>query len=51
MKERADPNARERAVGIARGDPAPGVCPEQAVEAVQDVLASTGDTCPDCPPD
>jgi hypothetical protein len=49
MKERADPHARERAVGVARQEPPAGVSPEQAVEAVEEVLASTGDTCPECP--
>lgn len=51
MKERADPHARDHAVSIARQHPPPGVSPEQAVEAIEDVLASTGDTCPECQPD
>ena len=46
-KDRADPHARERAILIARQDP-PGISPDAAVAAVQEVLASIGDTCPEC---
>ena len=45
-KDRADPHARERAILFARQDPPPGVSPEEAAAAVEDVLCSTGDTCP-----
>jgi hypothetical protein len=48
MRDRADPHARERALMIAREDPPPGVSPAQAVAAIEDVLGSIGDTCPDC---
>jgi hypothetical protein len=51
MQDHADPHARERAVETARREPPPGVAPQAAVAAVQDVLASIGDTCPECPPD
>jgi hypothetical protein len=51
MQDRADPHARERALLIAREEPPLGLSPEQAVTAVQDVLDSIGDTCPECPPD
>ena len=51
MRDRADPHARERAILLARRDPPPGVSPDQAVEAVADVLGSIGDTCPECPPE
>ena len=50
-KDRADPHARERAIMIARQDPPWGVTPDTAVVAVEDVLASMGDVCPECPPD
>jgi len=50
-KDRADPHARERAIMIARQDPPWGVTPDTAVAAVEDVLASMGDGCPECPPD
>lgn len=49
MKDRADPHARERALGIARRDPPPGIAPEVAVAEVGDVLNSISDTCPECP--
>jgi hypothetical protein len=50
-KDLADPHARERAIMIARQDPPWGVTPDAAVAAVEDVLASMGDVCPECPPD
>jgi hypothetical protein len=49
MQERADPHARERALVIARQEPPPGVSPDEAVAALDDVLGSIGDTCPECP--
>jgi hypothetical protein len=51
MQDRADPHARERALLIARENPLFGFSPEQAAAVVQDVLDSSGDTCPECPPD
>jgi hypothetical protein len=48
IQDRADPHARQRALVIARDDPPPGVSPVQAVAAVEDVLGSIGDTCPEC---
>jgi hypothetical protein len=48
-KDRADPHARERAFGIARRHPPPGVSPDDAAAEVRDVLDSIGDTCPECP--
>ncbi|MET4022239.1 hypothetical protein ABIB94_007408 [Bradyrhizobium sp. JR7.2] len=48
-KDRADPHAREHALGIARQDPPTGLSPEQAVAEVREVLNSIGDTCPECP--
>jgi hypothetical protein len=50
MQDRADPHARERALAAAREDPPIGVSPDQAVGAVEDVLGSIGDVCPECPP-
>jgi hypothetical protein len=49
-KDRADPHAGDRALVVAREDPPPGVSPDQAVAAIHDVLETTGDTCPECPP-
>ena len=51
MIDRADPHARERAIAVAREDPPSDLPPDQAVAAVQDVLDSIGETCPECPSD
>jgi hypothetical protein len=51
MQDRADPHVRERAVEIARQALPSGVSPEAAVAKLRDVLASIGDTCPECPPE
>jgi hypothetical protein len=51
MQDRADPHARERAFDVARRDPPPGVSLKTAVVAIEEVLDSTGDTCPECPPE
>jgi hypothetical protein len=51
MRDRADPHARERALAAARGDPPPGFSRDDAVAAVENVLCSIGDSCPDCPPE
>jgi hypothetical protein len=50
MQDRADPHARYRAYDIARRDPPAGVSPDEATDAITEVLDSVGDTCPDCPP-
>jgi hypothetical protein len=51
MKDRADPHARERALDLARSEPPQGWSLGQAAAAVEDVLSSIGDTCPECPPE
>jgi hypothetical protein len=51
MQDRADPHARERAFDIARLDAPEGLSQAEAVAEIEDVLASIGDTCPECPPD
>jgi hypothetical protein len=51
MQDRADPHARERALDIARQDPPDGLSVAAAIAEIEDVLASIGDTCPECPPD
>jgi hypothetical protein len=48
MKDRTDPHALEHARETARQDPPPGTSPDQAVAAIDDVMASIGDSCPDC---
>ena len=50
MVDRGDPDARERALAVARRDPPAGVSPEKAATAIDDVLGSIGDTCPECAP-
>jgi hypothetical protein len=49
IQDRADPHARQRALGLAEEDPPPGVSPAEAVAEIRDVLDSIGDTCPECP--
>lgn len=51
MKDRADPHAYESGVAIARHEPPIGLSADRAVAEIQDVLASIGDTCPDCLPE
>jgi hypothetical protein len=51
MIDRADPHARERAIAVAREDPPPGVSPQAAAFAIDEVLESIGDTCPECLPE
>jgi len=48
MKDSADPHAFERALLIALEDPPPGVSPEEAVAAIENVLGWIGDACPEC---
>ncbi len=47
-KDRCDPHARAEALRMARNEPAPGLSPDEAEEAVSGALASVGDTCPEC---
>jgi hypothetical protein len=51
MQDRTDPHARQRAFVIARQDPPSRLSVAEAVAEIEDVLASIGDTCPECPPD
>jgi hypothetical protein len=51
MLDRADPHACRRALDIAGQHPPPGVSQDEATAAIQEVLDSIGDTCPDCPPE
>ncbi|WP_430640541.1 hypothetical protein [Bradyrhizobium zhanjiangense] len=48
MQDRADPYERERAFDLTRFDIPQGLSPEEALAELRDVLASIGDTCPDC---
>jgi hypothetical protein len=47
-KDRTDPHAWAEALWIARNEPLAGLSPEEAVTAVEGVLAAVGDTCPEC---
>lgn len=47
-KDRADPHARDHALGIARQGAPEGLSPDEAVAEVRHVLDSIGDTCPEC---
>jgi len=51
LQDGADPHARKRAFDIARQDPPDGCPGTEAIAEIEDVLASIGDTCPECPPD
>jgi hypothetical protein len=48
MKDRTDPHALEHARDIARQDPFAGTSPDQAVAAIDEVMSSIGDSCPEC---
>jgi hypothetical protein len=48
MRDRSDPDAWNRAREEARQNPFPGSSPEASVAAIDDLMASIGDSCPDC---
>lgn len=50
MHDLADPHARDRAYDVARRDPPAGFSPDEATDAITEVLDSVGDTCPECRP-
>lgn len=50
MQDRTDPHARDRAYDVARWDPPPGVSPDEAIDAITELLDSVSDICPECPP-
>jgi hypothetical protein len=47
-RDRGDPEAWHRARELAWHSPFPGTSPETSVAALDDVMRSIGDTCPDC---
>jgi hypothetical protein len=51
MQDRADPDARARALRMGRDDPPPGISANEACAVIEDVLSGIGDTCPDCAPE
>jgi hypothetical protein len=50
MMDCADPDSRDRALTIARQDLSFVLSADDAVAAIDDVLSSIDDTCPECPP-
>ena len=51
LQDRADPDARRRALDLAGQDPPAEVSRNEAIAEIQEVLDSIGDTCPDCLPE
>ena len=47
-RDLADPDAWNRAREHAWAAPFPGTSPEASVAAIEEVMRSIGDTCPDC---
>jgi hypothetical protein len=47
-KDRSDPNAWTRAREEAWRDPFPGATPEACLKAMEEIMQSVGDTCPEC---
>jgi hypothetical protein len=48
MKDSTDPHALERACWVARREPFPGTSSAQCLAAIDEVMNSIGDTCPEC---
>jgi hypothetical protein len=48
MRDRTDPDAWRRAREMASRHPFRGATPAEAVRAIDEVMQSIGDTCPDC---
>jgi hypothetical protein len=48
MKDRTDPHALDEARKIAGQEPFPGTTPAQSIAAIDDVMNSIGDACPEC---
>jgi hypothetical protein len=46
--DRADPEAWNRAREEAWGNPYPGATPEACIAAMDEIMRSIGDSCPDC---
>ena len=46
--DRADPDAWNRAREEAWRNPFPGITPEACIAAMDEVMRSIGDACPDC---
>jgi len=48
LRDRTDPDAWKRAREIASRYPFRGATPAESVQALNDVMDSIGDTCPEC---
>ena len=48
IRDRTDPDAWAHARAHAAADPYPGAPPAEAVAALDEVMRSIGDTCPEC---
>jgi hypothetical protein len=48
MRDRSDPDAWNRAREAARAHPFAGTSAEISIAAIDDVMRSIGDSCPDC---
>ena len=46
--DRADPDAWNRAREEAWRNPFPGANPQACIAAIEDIMRSIGDTCPEC---
>ena len=47
-RDRSDPDAWNRAREEAWRNPFPGATPEACIAAMEDIMRSIGDSCPDC---
>jgi len=47
-RDRSDPDAWNRACDAARQAPYPGTTPEQSLAALDKIMLSIGEDCPDC---
>ena len=47
-RDRSDPDAWNRAREAAEHDPFPGTTAEQSLAALEEVMRSVGENCPDC---
>ena len=47
-RDRADPDAWNRAREEAWRNPFPGATPEACITALEEIMRSIGDSCPDC---
>jgi hypothetical protein len=48
MRDKADPDAWNHARELAAAQPFPGATKRDALKAIDDVMGTIGDTCPEC---